>query len=693
MSYDRARVTDHGFAENETNRLQIDRVALGDTIRPAMQNRALDLAHRALDHFREAPVGLEIARDLARQVAELEQGQHMEARLLLARSYEVEFRFEEAFDVYHELLQSSEYAGRPEVLVAAGGLHARLGAAERAEGLFRQALNSVRGNSGALYALGDLLMTEGRAEEALPYLEQAEAAEPRGVENKARRIAIRTRHGACLLALGRASEARAAYGRALSLDETHPASLAGALQAARILPAAERDAALTAALGQAQSGAIEGSFELSLALGQASLDRGQWAAARRHLELAAGSDPFRAHLAYGALANLAEVAQQGERALGYLDEALTIAPEFAWAHATRGRLLREQGDLAGAEAALQRALELELDFPDALVEMARVKREGLDYAAAELYLERALELDPQNASWLALRGFNAYDRRLADQGRDLFQAALSIDSDLAEAGLAEAWWHYLAGDSTEAITRFGEWIERRRAMGAEDPYVMYAEAQSARIRDHDSKELWTDRFERRPGRIGNGWSVKEGLGPTVELTGGEVRFEGQITAAGRTRLYNELSADSFLSMEGRVKIGSRHRGADVGFFLARERSGHAGDVVAQAEVDFQRNADGVYQYRLMTRGEADAPWVDLPGRTQPQDQFVTWTLEKVGVGSDAYIRLFIDGELVAPRLTMPTLGSATQVLRFGLYVEGQVNREADVTLDDVRVVRRRLGGK
>ncbi|MEZ6021171.1 MAG: tetratricopeptide repeat protein [Planctomycetota bacterium] len=74
----------------------------------------------------------------------------------------------------------------------------------------------MRGNSGALYALGDLLMTEGRAEEALPYLEQAEAAEPRGVENKARRIAIRTRHGACLLALGRASEARAAYGRALS---------------------------------------------------------------------------------------------------------------------------------------------------------------------------------------------------------------------------------------------------------------------------------------------------------------------------------------------------------------------------------------------------------------------------------------------------------------------------------------------
>ncbi len=691
IPYPRSRVTEFQFADNPANQIELRRIELGDTITPAEQSKALALAQDCLTLHREAPRALSIARDLCRQVVALDQGQHLEGRLLLAELHEVNFEFDEAFAVYADLLDNSNYARNGDVLVAAGRLYERLGVLDRAEPLYRQALAEERSHAEAHLSLGELLLSTGRAPEALPHLAAAEENEPRGVPAKARRIAMRTAHGRALLALGQPAEASRAFQRALSLEEADPGALAGAIEAARLGAPAGRDAALQRAVQAVEDELVEADFALGLAQGLAQIDLGNWARAKRHLELAVEADPFRSHLALGALAYLAERTGHPDKALEYLGQALEVYPHFAWAHFTLGRVLLGQDDLEGAEASLRRALELELDFPDALVVMAQLERARSDFQAAHLYLERALSAEGDNPAWLTLAGFNAYDRGEADAAREFFQAALKADGDFAAAGLGEAWWHYMAQNSREAITRYGEWVDRRRNAGPEDPYVAYAEAQSARIVDHDSKELWTDRFERRPGRIGNGWSVKEGLGPTIELQDGAVRIEGLFTGTGRTRIYNELSADAFLSLEGTVTVGPEHRGCEVGFFLARERTGHGGDVVVQAEAIFQRNADGQYQYRIVRRGEQDAPAIDIPGATMPVGSVAVWSLEKVGVGSDAFLRLFVNGEPIVDRIPMPTLGTSTQVLRFGLYVEGQTNRTADVTLDTVRVVRRRVG--
>ena len=695
IPYKRSRVSEFLFADNAANGIELRLIELGDEITPAEQSKALDLAKTCLTEYRKAPAdvprALTIARDLCQKVVALDQGQHLEGRLLLAKLHEVNFEFDAAFGVYHDLLEGSDYARKGDVLVAAGRLYERLGVLQRAEELYRRALQEERSHAEAHLSLGELWLQQGRAEEALPHLAAAEENEPRGVPAKARRIAMRSAHGRGLLALGNHGEARNAFQRALSLDGAAPEALAGAIETARLLPTDDRADALQAAVQAVESQLVESDFALGYAQGLAQIEMSNWARAKRHLELAVEADPFRSHLPLGALAYLAERTGNADQALEYLNRSLEVYPNFAWGHYTLGRVLLEAGDLGGAEEALRQALELELDFPDALVVMAELERARSDFQAAHLYLERALGEEADNAAWLTLAGFNAYDQGESGRAREFFQAALRADGEYAAAGLGEAWWHYLSQDSREAITRYGEWVDRRRNEGPEDPFVMYAEEQSARIVDHDSKELWTDRFERRPGRIGNGWSVKEGLGPTVELVDGAVRIEGLFTGSGRTRIYNELSADAFLSMEASVSVGPEHRGCEVGFFLARERTGHGGDVVVQAEVVFQRNADGQFQYRVVRRGEQDAPAIDIPGATMAAGSQSVWSLEKMGVGSDAFLRLFVDGEPVVDRIPMPTLGTSTQVLRFGLFVEGQTNRSADVTLDTVQVVRRRVG--
>lgn len=688
IPYARERVVAFGFAETPANGLSLDRVALGDEVRPSNQTRALELATRCLAMRDEADGALDMAEELIQKVVALEKGEHLEGRLLLAQVYEARFGFEQAFEVYNSLKVSSAFGLEPGVWVASGHLFHRLGMWDDAQAGYLRALELDRSNAHAHHLLGKLLLDQGKPSVALPHLAQAEQFEPRGVQAKQARLEIRLNHGRALLALGRSKVATQAFQRAMNLEPTSAGARAGLLQAARLYPDSERASALQNADGGAGDVILEADFDLSLVRGLIAIENRSWTVAKRQLELAGQVDPFRGHLSLGGLAFLAEQTGHADRALQYLDEALGVYPPFAWAHYTRARIFMAQGDLNGAQDALRAALELELDFPDALVAMAVLERRYSEFEAAGRYLDRALEREPDNAAWWTLVGFNFYDQNRFDEGRAAFQTALNFDSKSATAGLGEAWWHYAVGNSEEAITRMGEWVEKRRSFGEEDPYVMYATQQSERIVDQNSKEVWSDHFERRPGRIGNGWSVKEGVGPLVELRDGAVSMQGMFTDSGRTRIYNELAADSFLSMEASITIGPENRGSNVGFFLARERTGHSGDVVVQSEVVFQRNADGGYQYKVVRQGESGSDPVNIPGPRLEVGEKVIWTLEKVGQGSEAFIRMYVDGEPIVEYLPMPTLGSSTQVLRFGLFADGQTNRAAHVTMDDVRVVRR-----
>lgn len=92
-------------------------------------------------------------------------------------------------------------------------------------------------------------------------------------------------------------------------------------------------------------------------------------------------------------------------------EALKIDDMDAWAHHTRSAVTGTMGDLAQAEANLERALDINLHFASALGDMARIKVFSGNTADAEDFALRAMALSPRDPHyslwcyWIALFHF------------------------------------------------------------------------------------------------------------------------------------------------------------------------------------------------------------------------------------------------------------------------------------------------
>ena len=103
------------------------------------------------------------------------------------------------------------------------------------------------------------------------------------------------------------------------------------------------------------------------------------------------------------------MAQPGQRpcahefagdALGAVDRAIALAPDFAPSHYNRGRLLAAGGDAAGAEAAFRAAIRLDPGFTDAKICLADLLEAGGRGDDAQSVLEEATAADPGHAGAL-----------------------------------------------------------------------------------------------------------------------------------------------------------------------------------------------------------------------------------------------------------------------------------------------------
>ena len=688
IAMDRSLVKEFHFAETDANRLELRLVTFGDPMRLSEVGAAVDFARECIQLRNEVPRALDIAEEMSRRALATSDGDDVDAALLLGEIQEARFDLEGAFQTYTSLVET--HRTRADVHVRLADLLARLRLFGRAEQHFAEALNVSSTSWLAHWRFGRFLLSQGRGEEALGHLADAERREPSSPALRQARIGIRTDHGRCLLHVGRVDEALDAFGRALNGNPSHAPALAGVVACASFLGTADARAQSDAAMRALGDDLPEADFELSLALGLARTAEGEWEAAKSALLAAVEGDPFRAYQAYAGLSWLAERCAYPDEALGYANQAFQGYPNDPWVLYQRGRLLLEADDIDGAEENLRAALNLELNFVDALVAMAELQRATGEYLAAERYYERALEVDPARAALHSRRGFNLFSLGDSEAAAESFAEALRRSPRLASASLGAAWALYTAGDSQEAITRLGELVEARRNEPEGDPYRAWAQSQAERIVDHEEKEVWTDRFERRAGNIGNGWSVSEGFGPTVELRDGAVRIEGALTAKGNSRVLAELPTDVFLIFEAEVTIEASNNGVRAGLFISRERQGRDGIAQMQALVALARNVDGTVQAGLIRQGETEPQWQDLyagagdwvPGRP------ARLTIEKHGTGSDTTVNLFLDGVPLLTGEAMSRLGTATQTMRFGLFAEGDVGRRAQVSLDNVRVVRR-----
>ncbi len=87
---------------------------------------------------------------------------------------------------------------------------------------------------------------------------------------------------------------------------------------------------------------------------------------------------------------------QGDEAMGHLEEALRLNPEREVALFSMGTLLAQQGRDADAIPYYQRALQQNPDYRDALFNMANAHFRLGQYNEAILHYARVVDLDPQN---------------------------------------------------------------------------------------------------------------------------------------------------------------------------------------------------------------------------------------------------------------------------------------------------------
>jgi hypothetical protein len=170
VEYPRERVAQFAFADTVSNRIQARRREFLRDMSASRYDDLMGFAVRCVAWRLEAREALDVAAEmfaLAEGFANGEPG----PRLGLARCHEAAFRFEEAYQVYLDLLES--HAHRAEVHVGLAQLEARLRLFESAEERFKLAESQDRLAWRVQWAYGRFLFERERWTEALAHLELA----------------------------------------------------------------------------------------------------------------------------------------------------------------------------------------------------------------------------------------------------------------------------------------------------------------------------------------------------------------------------------------------------------------------------------------------------------------------------------------------------------------------------------------
>jgi tetratricopeptide (TPR) repeat protein len=674
ISFDRDRVEEFAFAQTVSNEIELKRLQFAGELRHGQYVDVLAFADWCVSQRLETPRALEVAEEMYTSAVTVSDGEP-EPRLGLARCYEAGFRFEEAFAVYAELLEGG-LDTHPAVLARLGSLERRFRMFERARDHLMEAERYGRTSWEAQWGLGSFLLDQGEEESANAHLELAARFEPTAPDLKQTRARIRYDYGRGLTAAGRLREAKNWFSKSVQADPSFAAGDAGSMACALLMGEADE-------LEVSRTSTFEGLLNSGLA---AAMD-GDWTSAKDQLLLAASADPMRAGEAWRALSWVADRTGYPEEALRFIELAYENDPTDVWTLYHRGRVLAERDDLQGAQESLQAALDQELMLSDALALLGDLAFRQENHEAAERYLERAVMLDGEVAAFHELRGMNLLRLGRVLDARDSLELALELDRSRTAARSSLAWTFYASGNSEEAITRLRELDDQLRDRPEEDPERVYAQGQISRIVQHEEKVAWTDRFERRELR--NGWVTDENAGPLVRMADGGVMIGGSFSKRGRARVFREELAGNFVSFESTVTIepGALCR---VGVFVSRERS-RRGALDVQNEVAVARHHDGTLQTRVLKRTEGEQEWTDVPVVTWETGLPTTLRIERHGESTKTTFRLLVDGVPVADGLRVPGIGATTEQLRFGVFVEGEPGRSANVRVDDVEFIYKDRG--
>ncbi len=687
----RNTVNDFGFADTIPNQIEIRRARFSNPLTVPEYDDALSFASWCLDERLETPRALQVAEEMYKRAAAL-MSEDPAPHLGLARVNEAEFEFEKAFNEYKSLL-SGNLKGDPLVLVSLAELEARFRMTDVAEARLFDAEHKGRSNWKVQEALGRFLLAHARAGEAVVHLRLANQYEPQEADAKRERSQLRTALGSALIATGDTTEGKSWIEKALQADPTDSDAQAAMISASVL--AADGGAAPSATSDKAQT-ETQG-FELLLANGLSQLSQrtaDSFKLAKQSLVAAAAADPFRAYLPWRSLSFLAETSGHPEEAWRFIEIAHENDPLDAWTLYQRGRLAASRDDLEGARTSFQATLDRDISFVDALAWLGDLSYRRGDYASAERYFERALALDPSLVNVTALRGINFLEMGALKDAEETFKKALAADPDQPTARNGLAWCYYRRGEATEALQRYRDLDDNRRALPEDDPHRVYARTQIERLTDHLEKQAWTDRFEGRD--LGQtGWMVQENNGPTDSLHDGVATISGTFRSPGRARMFQSRPAADFVSIEARITI-HKNTSSRVGLFVARETMrGNDNRVESEVTVSRHKNEyNNTIQTRVTKTAGDDTEYSDVKGFDWKLDVPVLVRIERIGGSKDTpMVRILVDGIPVLDNKPIPTLGRTTNELRLGIFAEGEVGSRVDVDIDDVEIVQRGARGK
>jgi tetratricopeptide (TPR) repeat protein len=310
--------------------------------------------------------------------------------------------------------------------VRAGFAHHQAGRLQRAEALYRKALQKDPDDANALHLLGVVAYQCGEVGTALQLIERALPVLPEVPD-------VHLNYGNALRETGKLADAVASYRRAIALNPDYGMAhnnLAGVLnqqgEFAAGLASSERATALIPEFFGAYVNRVDALMGLEwFAEAEGPL--------RRALDLA--PDRAQTHRDLGwVFAKLGRY----EEAVTCLDQAIVLDPDDPTIHFALGTTLYLRKDLPGSEAGLRRAVALAPDYTAAWHELGTLLRSFGRFDEALMCFRRTVDLDPD---WpeayrsLAVTGQQADEAELRRLAAVLKDRERSV-SDRISAGFA-----------------------------------------------------------------------------------------------------------------------------------------------------------------------------------------------------------------------------------------------------------------
>ncbi len=318
------------------------------------------------------------------------------------------------------------------------------GDVQRAEALYRRALQVEPDNANALHLLGVLAHQSGNHDAAIGLITRA-------IEQNRDAPDFYNNMGNALRARGYLIEAAASYREALRLKPGYADAyynLGNVLQQ-------QGDLAAAVVSYRAATRLKIGYAEAHNNLGTALQKQGEYDEAITQYREALRLKPSYAE-AYNNLGSAIQARGDAPKAGRYYREALRLNPRYAEAHDNLGAALREQGDVAGAIACYHEALRVDPLHAGAYNNLGHALQEQGRLSEAIVYYREAVCLRPGYA-----KAHNNLGYALQEQG-DLIEAvsqyrvALRARPEYAEAHINLANALQEQSDPTEALAHYRE---------------------------------------------------------------------------------------------------------------------------------------------------------------------------------------------------------------------------------------------